>query len=79
MPGWGTKSGRVGGSGWCRGKDREVGHEGGVEFFRRRARTALAPGPGIVALARQAEDGGADSLWVCDHFFYRPGDGRETG
>jgi alkanesulfonate monooxygenase SsuD/methylene tetrahydromethanopterin reductase-like flavin-dependent oxidoreductase (luciferase family) len=25
----------------------------------------------IAALARQAEDGGADSLWVSDHFFYR--------
>ena len=33
----------------------------------------------IRALARLAEDGGADSLWVCDHFLYRPGDGRQTG
>ena len=29
----------------------------------------------ILALARQAEDGGVDSLWVSDHFFYRPKDG----
>jgi alkanesulfonate monooxygenase SsuD/methylene tetrahydromethanopterin reductase-like flavin-dependent oxidoreductase (luciferase family) len=33
----------------------------------------------IAALARQAEDGGADSLWVADHFLYRPGDGSEVG
>ena len=33
----------------------------------------------ILALARQAEDGGADSLWVCDHFLSRSGDGPETG
>jgi FMNH2-dependent dimethyl sulfone monooxygenase len=26
----------------------------------------------IEALARLAEDGGADSLWLADHFFYRP-------
>jgi probable F420-dependent oxidoreductase len=37
---------------------------------------------GILGLARQAEDGGADSLWLSDHFFYRAGDapiGSETG
>ena len=33
----------------------------------------------ILALARQAEAGGLDSLWVCDHFLYRPPDGPETG
>jgi alkanesulfonate monooxygenase SsuD/methylene tetrahydromethanopterin reductase-like flavin-dependent oxidoreductase (luciferase family) len=33
----------------------------------------------ILALARQAEDGGADSLWVCDHFLNRPGDRAEDG
>jgi alkanesulfonate monooxygenase SsuD/methylene tetrahydromethanopterin reductase-like flavin-dependent oxidoreductase (luciferase family) len=33
----------------------------------------------IVALARLAEDRGADSLWVADHFLYRPGDGTEVG
>lgn len=33
----------------------------------------------ILALARQAEAGGAESLWVCDHFLYRPGDRPETG
>lgn len=36
----------------------------------------------IAALARQAEDGGADSLWVSDHFFYRAPDapiGSEDG
>ena len=33
----------------------------------------------IRAMARLAEDGGADSVWVCDHFLYRPGDGRQTG
>ena len=33
----------------------------------------------IRALAEQAEAGGADSLWVSDHFLYRPGDGRQTG
>jgi alkanesulfonate monooxygenase SsuD/methylene tetrahydromethanopterin reductase-like flavin-dependent oxidoreductase (luciferase family) len=27
--------------------------------------------PDVARLARQAEDGGADSLWVADHFFYR--------
>jgi alkanesulfonate monooxygenase SsuD/methylene tetrahydromethanopterin reductase-like flavin-dependent oxidoreductase (luciferase family) len=29
----------------------------------------------IAALARQAEDGGADSLWLVDHFFFRDVDG----
>jgi alkanesulfonate monooxygenase SsuD/methylene tetrahydromethanopterin reductase-like flavin-dependent oxidoreductase (luciferase family) len=33
----------------------------------------------IRALAEQAEAGGADSLWVSDHFLYRPGDGKQTG
>lgn len=33
----------------------------------------------ILALARLAEDGGADSLWVADHFLYRPDDGSEVG
>jgi alkanesulfonate monooxygenase SsuD/methylene tetrahydromethanopterin reductase-like flavin-dependent oxidoreductase (luciferase family) len=33
----------------------------------------------ISALARQAEEGGADSVWVSDHFIYRPGDGSEVG
>ncbi|HEV7809485.1 MAG TPA: LLM class flavin-dependent oxidoreductase [Candidatus Limnocylindrales bacterium] len=36
----------------------------------------------ILALARLAEDGGVDSLWVSDHFFYRPkggGVGSEIG
>jgi alkanesulfonate monooxygenase SsuD/methylene tetrahydromethanopterin reductase-like flavin-dependent oxidoreductase (luciferase family) len=33
----------------------------------------------IAALARQAEAGGIDSLWVCDHFFFREDDGREVG
>jgi probable F420-dependent oxidoreductase len=32
----------------------------------------------IAALARQAEDGGADSLWLVDHFFYRE-DGAAIG
>lgn len=32
----------------------------------------------ISALARQAEDGGADSLWLIDHFFHRE-DGVEIG
>ena len=38
--------------------------------------------PEILALARQAEDGGADSLWLSDHFFYRDDAapiGSETG
>jgi alkanesulfonate monooxygenase SsuD/methylene tetrahydromethanopterin reductase-like flavin-dependent oxidoreductase (luciferase family) len=38
--------------------------------------------PEIAALARQAEDGGADSLWLVDHFFFREDDGpigSETG
>ena len=38
--------------------------------------------PEIAALARQAEDGGVDSLWLIDHFFYREDDaavGTETG
>jgi alkanesulfonate monooxygenase SsuD/methylene tetrahydromethanopterin reductase-like flavin-dependent oxidoreductase (luciferase family) len=34
--------------------------------------------PGIARLARMAEDGGADSLWVADHFLYREGE-VETG
>lgn len=33
----------------------------------------------IAALARQAEAGGIDSLWVCDHFFFREDDGHEVG
>jgi probable F420-dependent oxidoreductase len=33
----------------------------------------------IAALARQAESGGADSLWLCDHFLFRGADGSETG
>ena len=33
----------------------------------------------ILALARQAEAGGLDSLWVCDHFLHRPPDGPENG
>jgi len=33
----------------------------------------------ILAFSRQAEAGGIDSLWVCDHFLYRPPDDRETG
>lgn len=32
----------------------------------------------ILGLARLAEEGGADSLWVCDHFLYRR-DEREIG
>lgn len=33
----------------------------------------------ISGLARQAEAGGIDSLWLCDHFVYRPDDGPEIG
>jgi len=33
----------------------------------------------IASLARQAEDGGIDSLWLADHFFWRPEDGQEIG
>jgi probable F420-dependent oxidoreductase len=33
----------------------------------------------IAALARQAEAGGIDSLWVCDHFLFRPEDEPEVG
>jgi probable F420-dependent oxidoreductase len=33
----------------------------------------------IAAVARQAEAGGVDSLWVCDHFLFRPDDGTEVG
>jgi probable F420-dependent oxidoreductase len=33
----------------------------------------------ILALARQAESGGADSLWLSDHFFFRTPDGVEVG
>jgi alkanesulfonate monooxygenase SsuD/methylene tetrahydromethanopterin reductase-like flavin-dependent oxidoreductase (luciferase family) len=33
----------------------------------------------IAALARQAEAGGIDSLWVCDHFFHLPDDGFPVG
>ena len=47
---------------------------------------AQSPGGGdggswseISELARLAEEGGADSLWVSDHLLYRPGDGTEAG
>ncbi|HEX5825425.1 MAG TPA: LLM class flavin-dependent oxidoreductase [Candidatus Limnocylindrales bacterium] len=36
----------------------------------------------IASIARQAEDGGLDSLWLSDHFFYREAEapvGAETG
>jgi alkanesulfonate monooxygenase SsuD/methylene tetrahydromethanopterin reductase-like flavin-dependent oxidoreductase (luciferase family) len=33
----------------------------------------------VAALARQAEAGGIDSLWVCDHFFHMPDDGLQVG
>src|SRR5687767_8994111 len=33
----------------------------------------------ISSLARQAEAGGIDSLWACDHFLYRPPDEPEVG
>ena len=33
----------------------------------------------VLALARQAEAGGSDSLWVCDHFLYRRRGRPETG
>jgi probable F420-dependent oxidoreductase len=36
----------------------------------------------VLGLARQAEEGGADSLWLSDHFFYREASqpvGSETG
>jgi alkanesulfonate monooxygenase SsuD/methylene tetrahydromethanopterin reductase-like flavin-dependent oxidoreductase (luciferase family) len=41
-------------------------------------------GPGgtwreILAMARLAESGGADSIWVCDHFLNRPADGPQVG
>jgi alkanesulfonate monooxygenase SsuD/methylene tetrahydromethanopterin reductase-like flavin-dependent oxidoreductase (luciferase family) len=35
--------------------------------------------PEIAALAAQLEAGGADSLWLTDHFLYRPGDAPEVG
>ena len=38
--------------------------------------------PEIAELVRQAEAGGADSVWISDHFFYREADapvGSETG
>jgi alkanesulfonate monooxygenase SsuD/methylene tetrahydromethanopterin reductase-like flavin-dependent oxidoreductase (luciferase family) len=34
--------------------------------------------PEIERLARMADEGGADSVWVCDHFLYR-GEGDEEG
>lgn len=33
----------------------------------------------IEPLALMADDGGADSLWVCDHFVDRTEPGREAG
>jgi alkanesulfonate monooxygenase SsuD/methylene tetrahydromethanopterin reductase-like flavin-dependent oxidoreductase (luciferase family) len=33
----------------------------------------------IAMMARRAEAGGADSVWVADHFLYRPGDHPEVG
>jgi probable F420-dependent oxidoreductase len=34
---------------------------------------------GIVALARQADAGGLDSIWLSDHFSHHADDGSETG
>jgi alkanesulfonate monooxygenase SsuD/methylene tetrahydromethanopterin reductase-like flavin-dependent oxidoreductase (luciferase family) len=34
---------------------------------------------GIRGLANQAEEGGADSLWICDHFLFRRSAGSQTG
>jgi alkanesulfonate monooxygenase SsuD/methylene tetrahydromethanopterin reductase-like flavin-dependent oxidoreductase (luciferase family) len=41
-------------------------------------------GPGgtwreILEMARLAESGGADSIWVCDHFLHRPATGPQVG
>jgi alkanesulfonate monooxygenase SsuD/methylene tetrahydromethanopterin reductase-like flavin-dependent oxidoreductase (luciferase family) len=33
----------------------------------------------ILGMARHAESGGADSVWVCDHFLYRPKDRPQVG
>ena len=33
----------------------------------------------VASIARHAEDAGFDSLWLCDHFFYRDETGREVG
>lgn len=33
----------------------------------------------ILEMARLAESGGADSVWVCDHFLYRPADRPQVG
>lgn len=33
----------------------------------------------VVAVARAAEDGGLDSVWLPDHFFYRDAEGRQFG
>jgi probable F420-dependent oxidoreductase len=33
----------------------------------------------IAALARRLEAGGADSIWLSDHFLFRPGDAPESG
>ena len=33
----------------------------------------------ILDMARHAESGGADSVWVCDHFLYRPKDRPQVG
>lgn len=35
--------------------------------------------PEIATLAAQLETGGADSIWLSDHFLHRPDDGTETG
>src|SRR5688572_1561297 len=35
--------------------------------------------PAILGLAEHAEAGGLDSLWLSDHFLYRPPDAAETG
>jgi alkanesulfonate monooxygenase SsuD/methylene tetrahydromethanopterin reductase-like flavin-dependent oxidoreductase (luciferase family) len=32
-----------------------------------------------LAMAKAAEDSGLDSGWIADHFFYRPGDGPDSG
>jgi alkanesulfonate monooxygenase SsuD/methylene tetrahydromethanopterin reductase-like flavin-dependent oxidoreductase (luciferase family) len=33
----------------------------------------------VLAMARLAESGGADSVWVCDHFLHRPADAPQVG
>lgn len=47
---------------------QEGDHEGGIVRWSE-----------VQTMAREAEQGGLDSLWLADHFFYQPPDGERLG